>query len=32
MTVKNLNREIPADTGKTVIENLIQNGIPVRNM
>ncbi|HEN3639694.1 TPA: iron-sulfur cluster-binding domain-containing protein [Yersinia enterocolitica] len=32
LTVKNLNREIPADTSKTILDNLTQHDIPVRNM
>ncbi|WP_338858920.1 2Fe-2S iron-sulfur cluster-binding protein [Serratia marcescens] len=32
MTVKNANREISADTDKTVLDNLIQHDIPIRNM
>ncbi|MNI26072.1 NADH oxidoreductase hcr [compost metagenome] len=32
MMVKNANREISADTGKTILDNLMQHNISIRNM
>jgi ferredoxin-NADP reductase len=32
MTIKNLNREVAADPGRTVLDNLIQHNVPIRNM